>query len=382
MRNHVPFGSICTLQNGRAFKSSEWSDQGTPIIRIQNLNNESKPFNYCNFEVEARFQVNSGDLLFSWSGTPGTSFGAFFWNRGKGFLNQHIFRVDVDEKATDKDYLRHAINSKLSMIIEQAHGGVGLKHITKGKLEAIEIYYPDLPTQKHIAAILNKADAIRRKRLQAIDLADQFLQSVYLNMFETSTTDATNKAQLGNLVAIDAPMVDPRDEQYLDMLHIGSDRIEKGTGKLLEAITAREEGLISKKFLFDENYVLYSKIRPYLKKCALAQGTGLCSADMYPIRPLEGKITREFLWRLLLSDEFTRYTESLPTRANIPKLNRKELEAFEFVNPDYEKQQQFSEIVRALNSSLVKFESSANLADQAFSALSQRAFSGELQLSA
>ena len=86
----VPFGSTCTLQNGRAFKPSEWSEIGTPIVRIQNLNDESKSFNYCNFEVEERFHIKTGDLLFSWSGTPGTSFGAFFWNRGKGFLNQHL----------------------------------------------------------------------------------------------------------------------------------------------------------------------------------------------------------------------------------------------------------------------------------------------------
>ena len=62
----VPFGSLCSLRNGRAFKPEEWSDQGTPIVRIQNLNDESKPFNYCNFEVEEKFWVNSGDLLFSW----------------------------------------------------------------------------------------------------------------------------------------------------------------------------------------------------------------------------------------------------------------------------------------------------------------------------
>ena len=189
MSNIVPFGSTCKLQNGRAFKPEEWSSSGTPIIRIQNLTDESKPFNYCDFEVEDRFHVNSGDLLFSWSGTPGTSFGAFFWNRGKGFLNQHIFRVDLDVKRVDKNYLRYAINSKLNFIIDQAHGGVGLKHITKGKLEAIEIPLPPLPEQKRIAAILDKADAIRRKRQQAIQLADDFLRAVFLDMFGDPVTN-------------------------------------------------------------------------------------------------------------------------------------------------------------------------------------------------
>lgn len=187
--NLVPFGSICKLQNGRAFKPMEWSDSGTPIVRIQNLNDENKPFNYCDFEVDRKFHIDTGDLLFSWSGTPGTSFGAFFWNRGKAFLNQHIFRVDIDESVTDKSYLRYAINSKLDQIIHQSHGGVGLKHITKGKLEAIEFPHPPLPEQKRIATILDKADQLRQKRQQAIGLAGEFPRSVFLDMFGDPVTN-------------------------------------------------------------------------------------------------------------------------------------------------------------------------------------------------
>jgi len=84
---------ICDLINGRAFKPSEWASIGIPIIRIQNLNDPSLEFNYCNFSIEQKFLVDNGQLLFAWSGTPGTSFGAHIWNRGKAALNQHIFKV-------------------------------------------------------------------------------------------------------------------------------------------------------------------------------------------------------------------------------------------------------------------------------------------------
>ena len=90
MTGYVPFGSVCKLQNGRAFKPTEWAETGTPIVRIQNLNDETKPFNYCDFEVEERFHINSGDLLFSWSGTPGTSFGGFLWNRGTSITTMRV----------------------------------------------------------------------------------------------------------------------------------------------------------------------------------------------------------------------------------------------------------------------------------------------------
>jgi len=56
---------ICTLINGRAFKPSEWSLNGLPIIRIRNLNNDEAEFNYCNFSVDDKYIVNRGQLLFA-----------------------------------------------------------------------------------------------------------------------------------------------------------------------------------------------------------------------------------------------------------------------------------------------------------------------------
>lgn len=165
----VPIGELCRLFNGRAFKPSEWGAEGLPIVRIQNLNDESKPFNRFAGGYDLCHEVNDGDLLFSWSGTPGTSFGAFFWNRGKAVLNQHIFNVRVNPSRADKRYFCFALNDRLHAVMHQAHGGVGLQHITKGKLEAttVPIPFPDDPVrslaeQKRIAAILDKADGIRR----------------------------------------------------------------------------------------------------------------------------------------------------------------------------------------------------------------------------
>jgi type I restriction enzyme, S subunit len=72
----VRLGDALELINGRAFKPSEWSESGMPIIRIQNLNDANAPFNFYGSPIPERFQVKTGDFLISWSGTPGTSFGA------------------------------------------------------------------------------------------------------------------------------------------------------------------------------------------------------------------------------------------------------------------------------------------------------------------
>ena len=182
-------GELCNLVNGRAFKPSEWSNDGLPIIRIQNLNDKSKPFNYYSGEYDKKHFIKDGDLLFSWSGTPGTSFGAFFWNRGGALLNQHIFNVLIKNEAVYDRYFQYAMNDQLQHIIDQSHGGVGLKHITKGKLEAVQIPLPPLEEQRRIVEILDAAQTLIDQRKEQIDLMDQLVQSLFYDMFGDPVTN-------------------------------------------------------------------------------------------------------------------------------------------------------------------------------------------------
>jgi type I restriction enzyme S subunit len=146
---------ICNLINGLAFKPSEWEDKGLPIIRIQNLNNENKPFNYTQKKFDKKYLIKNGDILFSWSGTPGTSFGCFMWNRENGWLNQHIFKVQLDTKILNPDFFILQMNLKINVLIAQAHGGVGLKHVKKGMVESLDLITPTIEEQNKFSNILN-----------------------------------------------------------------------------------------------------------------------------------------------------------------------------------------------------------------------------------
>jgi type I restriction enzyme S subunit len=149
-------GDILSLQNGFAFKPSHWHPGGLPIIRIQNLNDPAAPFNLCSAAIPDRFRVNNGDLLFAWSGTPGTSFGAHIWKGGDAWLNQHIFRVAFNRKYLDPRFLQLAINQNLAAYITAAHGGAGLAHITKGKFEQSSLRIAPSNEQIRIVAEIEK----------------------------------------------------------------------------------------------------------------------------------------------------------------------------------------------------------------------------------
>ena len=152
----VRVGDVLELINGRAFKPREWSKTGLPIVRIQNLNNPDAAFNFYEGDLPKKFLLDDGDLLFAWSGTPGTSFGAHIWRGGKAWLNQHIYKVQFEESQFDKRFLQLAINQNLAEYIRAAHGGAGLAHITKGRFEESTLPNPPLLEQRQIVAEIEK----------------------------------------------------------------------------------------------------------------------------------------------------------------------------------------------------------------------------------
>jgi type I restriction enzyme S subunit len=147
------------------------------------LNGVERPFNYWNGPIDRQVEVKDGDVLLAWSGTPGTSFGVHIWNRGPGILNQHIFRVDLDASKVTPRWFMYVVNGQLSKLIAKAHGGVGLQHVTRPMVDSLEIPLPPLDEQRRIAAILDKADALRRKRKRTLELLDTLIQSIFLEMF-------------------------------------------------------------------------------------------------------------------------------------------------------------------------------------------------------
>jgi type I restriction enzyme S subunit len=179
----VKVSSICKLVNGRAFKPTEWQESGKPIIRIQNLNDEKKRFNYTQENFDKKYLVKNGDVLFSWSGTPGTSFGCFKWLREDGWLNQHIFKVILNEKLITTDFFIMQMNLKIGELISQAHGGVGLQHVTKKMVDELPLLLPPIKLQQDFCKRVTEFEKIQRIYKNAFDLTNLLQSSLQHQSF-------------------------------------------------------------------------------------------------------------------------------------------------------------------------------------------------------
>ena len=252
-------------------------------------------------------------------------------------------------------------------------------------LKEHRVGFPAYAEQRRIVAILDEAfegiataKANADKNLQnARELFDNALQS----LLSSGGVDRTQRS-MADVCDILSKLVDPREERYLDLLHVGAGNIEIKTGTLVDVLTARQEQLISGKFLFDESMVLYSKIRPYLMKVVRPDFSGLCSADIYPLAPKAGAITRDYLYYLLLSPAFTEYAIKGSARAGMPKVNREHLFAYEFLLPSIQEQ----ELIAAKLDSLADqtqqlnavYERKLAALDELKKSLLHQAFTGQL----
>ena len=281
-------------------------------------------------------------------------------------------------------FLSRLLQSNFDYLQKTATGAT-IPHVSKEALNALQIPLPPLPEQRRIVGILDEAfEGIATAKANA----EKNLQNAravfgsHLNAVFTQRGEGWVEKKLSEACAITSTLVDPRKKKFLDLNHVGAGNIESKTGVFVDLKTAREECLISGKFLFNESMVLYSKIRPYLMKVARPDFGGLCSADMYPLVPLPNQITRDYLFHLLLSKRFTDYAIQGSARAGMPKVNRKHLFEFTVWLPEVTKQKELASKLDELRQETQRLES---IYQQKLAALEElkksllhQAFTGEL----
>ena len=275
-------------------------------------------------------------------------------------------------------YLLHYFRGNEHKIAALGTGST-FKAITVGTLKDLEVPLPPLEEQKKIAAILDAADDYRQKTKALIDKYDQLTQSLFLEMFGDPVTNPMGweKAPLSTICDFSKTTIKPEEIKEGDA-YLGLESIQKSTGKIIEKFTVAAGELKSNKFFFDENYILYGKLRPYLNKVAVPDFSGVCSTDIIPLKPIADHSVKAFVVSLLRGDWFVSYADERSSGANLPRISPKEVQKYSSIIPPIELQNQFSERVAQIEKQKQQAEASLVKAEELFSSLLQRAFKGEL----
>ena len=164
-------------------------------------------------------------------------------------------------------------------------------------------------------------------------------------------TGAWEQRKWVDSINISNEMVDPTTGKFDDMPHIAPGNIESFTGRILDNVkTVKEEELISGKFLFKPGDVVFGKINPQLGKYFYARVEGLTSADSYVLNGKNKNITQMFIFLLLQTRDFFKYSVSVSKRSGIPKINREELNGFKFLIPCKEEQEKIGDFFLNIDS--------------------------------
>jgi type I restriction enzyme S subunit len=288
----------------------------------------------------------------------------------------------------DLEFILSALRHFESKLVGKGAGST-FEAISRDDLEQLSIPLPSLSEQRRIAGVLReqmaaieKARAAAQARLEAVKtLPASLLRQVFPQPGQP-LPDGWRWVKLGEVIEIVSGQVDPKESRYRNLPHVNGENIESGTGRLLAVRSAVEDRMTSGKYLFEAGVVLYSKLRPYLKKAAIADFRGLCSADMYPILPKPDELTLSFLLQIFLSEPFTTYAESESQRARMPKLNRDQLLAYSAPLPPLEDQRRIAGVLKEQMAAVEKARASAeaelNTINALPAALLRRAFNEEI----
>ncbi|MGF1748477.1 restriction endonuclease subunit S [Vibrio cionasavignyae] len=304
-----------------------------------------------------------------------------------GLATTELVPMLPDEARLDRSYLAHYLRSNkfVNWVSEQV-AGAKMPRVSMKVFWDHEIPLPPLSEQKLIAAILDKADAIRQKRKQAINLADEFLRSVFLDMFGDPVTnpkgfplgtirdlvDTANYGTSGKASETDGefPVLrmgnityqggwDFTDLKYLDLTEKELPKYLVHKGDLLFNRTNSRE-LVGKTAVYNEDdpmafagYLV--RVRPNMH------------GNNYYI---SGYLNSGHGKKVLAG-----MCKSIVGMANI---NAQELQDINILLPPIELQNQYELLVKAVYEKITTHKSSSTELEQLFSSLSQKAFSGEL----
>ena len=356
---------------------SNYCEDGIPFVKAGNLQGLTTGDKITDIQKVSDEVAKAHKLKLYPKGT------ILFAKSGMSCLKGYVYVLPVDAYVVNhlacitpqediSEYLRYYFTfHRPNQLVKDA----SYPSISLADIGSLEIDIKDSNTRTHIISVLGALEnviEIRKKELQSFDT---LIKARFVEMF--GDFKINNKGwpikPFKRIAKIDTYMIHDFSN-YQDYPHVGIDNIEKNTGRIHGFKSIKEDGVISGKYLFTPEHIIYSKIRPNLNKVAMPDFTGLCSADAYPILVNKEECNREFLTYTMRGQAFLDYIISFSNRTNLPKVNKEQVEGFHCPVPPLLLQDQFATFVSYITQTKSTIQQSLDTTQLLLDSLMQRYF--------
>ena len=363
-------GDVCTIVGRIGFRGYKRSDyveglhDGAISLSPSNINNGVLDYSKCTFiswkkyKESPEIMIENGDVLLVKTASVGKS--AYVEHLPHETTINPQFVVLKHISANHK-YIAYVVKSNSFLLdLKSITFGSSVPTLSQKDLADLSIPVPPLEEQSRIVAELDLLTGIIDKQNAQLKELDNLAQAIFYDMFgdPIENPKGWEVKILGDVCSVVNGLVNPNEEPYCNYPHIGGANIQSNTGEFVDVKLAKDEGLISGKYLFDESMILYSKIRPNLNKVALPSFKGICSADMYPLITDTNVASKYYIKFSLTHKKFIEYAVSHSGRANIPKINREALLSYVLPLPPLALQQSFADKIQSIENQKAKIKAS------------------------
>lgn len=365
-----PLGEIATLQRGYDLPVDARVDGNIPVFAANG------PVGYHN---EAK--AEGPGVVTGRSGSIGK---VHFVERDYWPLNTSLFVKNFH--GNDPKFIFYLLRN---LGLERYSEGTGVPTLNRNNVHDVLVSLPPLDEQRRIAAILDKADAIRRKRQESIRLTEEFLRSTFLEMFGDPVTNPKGwtEIRLENIADIQSGITKGRklngqetmNVPYMRVANVQDGHIALDEIKEIEATPVE----IERYRLLPGDILLTEGGDPdKLGRGAVWQGEiapCIHQNHIFRVRPNADKVSSEYLSALIGSVRGKQYfLGAAKQTTGIASINKTQLSSFPALLPPLELQRIYSDIVRKKEVLQQKLSSISDLHGMCFNSLTHRAFRGEL----
>jgi restriction endonuclease S subunit len=170
-------GDVASFTNGRAYKQDELLDKGKyRVLRVGNLYTNDSWY-YSNMELDDKYYINKGDLIYTWSAT----FGPHIWDGERAIYHYHIWKVELSDYL-DKKFATQLLEIDKTKLLSNTNGST-MVHITKNGMENKQVILPSITEQSCIGKLLRNLDQTitlhEEKKHQLEQLKSALLQKMF-----------------------------------------------------------------------------------------------------------------------------------------------------------------------------------------------------------